>query len=87
MFWNKFSFTYERTFNTFGFEERPFVWRKTAEEFKDQNIRLIKHGGGGVMVSGCMSAAGRGNLMHSGQKHEYRHIATTLKGLCRKINN
>lgn len=37
------------------------VWRKPNEEMK--NLRAtVKHGGGSVMVWGCMSESGVGNL-------------------------
>ncbi len=35
------------------------VWLQPAEEYKDKCVLpTVKHGGGSVMVWGCMSAAG-----------------------------
>ncbi len=35
------------------------MWRQPGEEYKDKCVLpTVKHGGGGVMVWGCMSAAG-----------------------------
>ncbi len=39
------------------------VWRQPGEEYKDKCLLpTVKHGGGSVMVWGCMSAAGTGEL-------------------------
>ncbi len=39
------------------------MWRQPGEEYKDKCVLpTIKHGGGSVMVWGCMSAAGTGEL-------------------------
>ncbi|KAF7241327.1 Parafibromin [Varanus komodoensis] len=39
------------------------VWRQPDEEYKDKCVLpTVKHGGGSVMVWGCMSAAGTGEL-------------------------
>ncbi|KAF7250947.1 Transposable element Tcb1 transposase [Varanus komodoensis] len=39
------------------------VWRQPGEEYKDKCVLpTVKHGGGSVMVWGCMSAAGTGEL-------------------------
>ncbi len=38
-------------------------WRQPGEEYKDKCVLpTVKHGGGSVMVWGCMSAAGTGEL-------------------------
>ncbi len=39
------------------------MWRQPDEEYKDKCVLpTVKHGGGSVMVWGCMSAAGTGEL-------------------------
>ncbi len=39
------------------------VWRQPSEEYNDKCVSpAVKHGGGSVMVWGCMSAAGTGEL-------------------------
>ncbi len=39
------------------------VWQQPGEEYKDKCVLpTVKHGGGSVMVWGCMSAAGTGEL-------------------------
>ncbi len=39
------------------------MWRQPGEEYKDKFVLpTVKHGGESVMVWGCMSAAGTGEL-------------------------
>lgn len=62
-FWKNVLFTDESKFNIFGSDGRVNVWRKPGQELNLKNLRpTVKHGGGHVMVWGCMSAAGVGNL-------------------------
>lgn len=59
----KVLFTDESKFNLHGSDGKMFVWRKPNAEFNHQNTKAtVKHGGGSVMVWGCMSSAGVGNL-------------------------
>lgn len=62
-FWTKVIFTDESKYNVFGSDGRHLVWRKPGEALKQRNLRAtVKHGGGSVMVWGCMSANGVGNV-------------------------
>lgn len=62
-FWNQVLFSDESKFNLFRSDGQSYVWRKPNEELKECNLRAtVKHGGGSVMVWGCMSAAGPGQL-------------------------
>ncbi len=50
--------------NLFLSDGRTMVWQKPNEELKKLNLHAtVKHGGGGVMVWGCFSASGVGNLV------------------------
>lgn len=62
-FWNKIIWSDESKFTIFKLNGRCIVWRKPNTEFDVKNLRpTVKHGGGGVMVWGCMSSNGVGNL-------------------------
>ncbi|GFX47866.1 transposable element Tcb1 transposase [Trichonephila clavipes] len=62
-FWNTVIFSDETKFNIFGSDGRQYVWRKPNTELEKQHlIPTVKHGGGGVLVWGCMAANGFGKL-------------------------
>ncbi len=63
-YWNHVLWSDETKINLFGSDGVKSVWRQPGEEYKDKCVLpTVKHGGGGsVMVWGCMSAAGTGEL-------------------------
>lgn len=63
-FWNKVIFSDESKFNIHGSDGREKVWRKVNSELEPKNmVGTVKHGGGSVLVWGCMAASGVGNLV------------------------
>lgn len=63
-FWENVIFTDESKFNIFGSDGKKIVWRKANTELNKENLcATVKHGGGNVMVWGCMAAAGVGNIV------------------------
>ena len=63
-FWENILYTDESKFEIFGTKKPPKIWRNKNEAFNDKNIiKTVKHGGGSVMVWGCMAASGVGNLV------------------------
>lgn len=77
-FWENVIFSDESKFNIFGYDGPPKVWRKVNEAMKETNlIPTVKHGGGNVMVWGCIAAAGTGNMVfvsNKMDKHIYKSI-------------
>ncbi len=62
-YWNHVLWSDETKINLFGSDGVKRVWRQPGEEYKDKYVLpTVKHGGGSVMVWGCMSAAGTGDL-------------------------
>lgn len=62
-FWRRVIFSDESKFNLFGSDGKRFVWRKPNTELHSKNLKAtVKHGGGHVMVWGCMSSDGVGNI-------------------------
>ncbi|CAK9821629.1 Transposable element Tcb1 transposase [Anthophora retusa] len=62
-FWRNVIFCDESKFNISGSDSYQKVWRKPNEEMHPKNLcSTIKHGGGNVMVWGCISYYGIGKL-------------------------
>ena len=62
-YWNHVIWSDQTKINLFGFDGLKHVLRRPGEEYKDRCVMpTVKHGGGNVMVWGCMSAAGVGEL-------------------------
>ena len=62
-YWNHVLWSNEMKINLFGSDGFKHVWRWPGEEYRDKCVvPTVKHGGGNVMVWGCMSAAGVGEL-------------------------
>lgn len=79
-FWNKVLFTDESKFNIFGFDGRLRVWRPPREGLNPKyTMKTVKHGGGGVMVWGCMSANGVGKLKFIDGTMDHRMYIDILK--------
>lgn len=79
-FWNTVIFSDECKFSVFGSDGRQMVWRKANEQMKTKNLcPTVKHGGGSVMVWGCMSAAGVGNLVFIDGIMDWKEYLNILK--------
>ncbi len=62
-YWNHVLWSDENKINVFCSDGVKRVWWQPGEEYKDKYVLpTVKHGGGSVMVWGCMSAAGTGEL-------------------------
>ena len=62
-YWNHVLWSDEMKINFFGSDGFKHVWQRPGEEYKDKCVvPTVKHGGRNVMVWGCMSAAGVGEL-------------------------
>ncbi|CAK9809367.1 Transposable element Tc1 transposase [Anthophora plagiata] len=90
-FWETVLFSDESKFNIYGSDGRIMVWRKKNEHLKPANMcPTVKHGGGGVLVWGCMSASGVGKLKFIEtimDQHVYLDILReNLKSSAEKLN-
>ena len=62
-YWNHVLWSDEMKINLFDSDGFKHMWWRPGEEYKDKCVMpTLKQGGGNVMVWGCMSAAGVGEL-------------------------
>ena len=61
--WDLVLFSDESQFNLFGSDGRQWCWRRVGEECLLRNVKKrVKHGGGSLMVWGCITPWGVGRL-------------------------
>ncbi len=96
-YWNLVLWSDETKIHLFGSDGVKRVWRQSGEEYKDKCVLpTVKHVGGNVMVWGCMSAAGTGELQFiegtmndnmSGAEHDPLPSETGPQGSIQHDNN
>lgn len=61
--WSYVIFSDESKFNLFGSDGRQWCWRRSGHEYDDAYVqKKVKHGGGNIMVWGCVTSKGIGRL-------------------------
>ena len=61
--WNRVIWPDETKINRFGSDGRLWCWKLQGEGLSDRTVQpTLKHGGGSVMVWGCVTAHGVGYL-------------------------
>ena len=62
--WVKVLWSDENQIELFGINSTRHVWRRNAAYDPKNSISTVKHGGGNIMLWGCFSAKGTGQLNH-----------------------
>ncbi len=61
--WNRVIFSDESKINRFNSDGRSWCWCRDVNQIEDRTVNITyKHGGGGVMVWGCLTSKGVGYL-------------------------
>ncbi len=63
-YWDSILWSNETKINVFGTDGFKTVWCRKGEEYNEKcMVPTVKHGGGSVLMWGCMSAAGVGSCI------------------------
>jgi len=63
-YWRRVLWSDETKLELFGYRDVAYVWRKKEEAYNPKNIvPTVKHSGGSILLWGCFSASGTGNLV------------------------
>ncbi len=74
-YWNHVLWSDETKINVFGSDGVKRVWWQPGEDYKDKCVLpTVKHGGGSVMVWGCMIAARYWVATVHWGNHECQHV-------------
>lgn len=89
-FWSNVLWSDETKIELFGHNDQRFIWREKGEAYNPKNtIPTVKHGGGSIMLWGCFSANGPGDLHRIDgimDKHQYLEILKAhVKQSARKL--
>jgi transposase len=61
--WRRVVWSDESKFQLFGSDGRKWYWKTLGQPLNDRSIKpTVKYGGGNIMVWGCLTARGLGNL-------------------------
>ncbi|GFT57740.1 transposable element Tc1 transposase [Trichonephila clavipes] len=88
-FWNEVIFSDESKFNILGSDGRRMVSRKpNSSHHPKYTIPTVKHGGGSVMVWGCMATSGLGKLVFiDGIMHKMAYLNILQNNLKESADN
>lgn len=63
-FWKRVIWSDETKINLFKSDGNTWVWRFNTEEYEENvTLKTVKHGGGSMMLWGCINARGVGNMV------------------------
>ncbi|KAF7969487.1 hypothetical protein HWV62_27229 [Athelia sp. TMB] len=87
--WKKVWFSDKSKFNLFGSDGRHYCRRRPGEEYLKRNVKkTVKHGGGSVMVWGCISWKGTGRLVRiEGIMDRYKYCDILEDGLLGSLHD
>lgn len=81
--WKRVVYSDESKFNLYGPDGNRWCWREPGKEFEPRYVAMQeKHGGGHVMVWGCMTQFGFGRLVRiEGKVNAEKYVSILEEGL------
>ena len=78
--WRRVIFSDETKINRFGSDGCRWAWIRDGESLQDRHIKqTVKHGGGSIMIWGCMTARGSGYMCKIDNKMDQHLYLSILK--------
>ena len=79
-------FTDESKFEMFDVKKPQKIWQSVNKEFNDKCVaKTVKHGGGSVLVQGCMAVSGVSSLVFIEPTRQKEHSTAKCQPQCREI--
>lgn len=87
--WKRVVYSDESKFNVHGSDGNTWIWREPGKAFDQRYVRQRdRHGGGSIMVWGCMTRFGFGRLVRiEGKMNAEKFITVLEEGLLGTLNN
>lgn len=79
--WKKVIWSDETKFNVFGSGGRQHYWKKPGASLQSHHVKpIVKHGGGSIMLWGCITAQGVGYMCRINDSMDASLYQSILKG-------
>lgn len=87
--WKHVIWSDETKINRFGSDGKQYVWKKKGQPLLEREVApTVKHGGGNIMVWGCMSWNGVGTMVEvEGRMDAKQYVKILEEGLLESIQN
>jgi hypothetical protein len=87
--WDAVVFSDESKFNIFGSDGKRYCRRRNGDRYKERNVKkTVKHGGGSLMVWGCITRWGTGHLIRVvGNMDRFQFVKILKQGLLGTLRN
>lgn len=87
--WKRVIWSDETKINRFGSDGKQYVWKKKGQPLLEREVApTVKHGGGNIMVWGCMGWNGVGTMVEvEGRMDGKQYVKILEEGLLESIQN
>ena len=81
--WDAVVFSDESKFQLSGSDGKRYCHRRKGDQYKERNMKkMMKHGGGSLMVWGCITRWGTGQLIRvKGNMDQFQYVKILKRGI------